>query len=141
MPLRSMRTMAQANSTFQINSWDEQTSNEVDGHLKITHAVVAFTYAGDLEGEGAVQYLMLYRDDGTAAVSGMERITGRLAGRSGSFVLQHRGGFANGVASGDFEVVKGSASGELAGLRGHGTAVAHADGATQFRLEYELPAQ
>ena len=85
-----------------------------------------------------MQYLMLYREDGTAAVIGLERITGKLAGRSGSFVLEHNGGFADGVASGDFNVVEGSASGELAGLRGRGKAVARKDGSTEFTLDYQL---
>ena len=131
-----MTTTTQAHSTFEVKSWDEKTSSEADGHLKITHSVVTFAYSGDVEGEGAMQYLMLYRDDGTAAVIGMERITGRLAGRSGSFVLQHHGGFADGVASGSFEVVEGSASGELAGLRGSGKAIARKDGSTEFTLDY-----
>ena len=136
-----MATATRARSTFQVKSWDEQTSSEVDGHFKITHAKVAFTYTGDVEGEGAMQYLMLYREDQSAAVIGLERITGKLSGRSGSFVLSHRGGYANGVASGEFEVVDGSASGDLAGLRGHGTAVAQSDGNTEFTMEYELPTQ
>lgn len=128
-----------AKATFAVKSWDEQTSSEVDGHLKITHANVVFTYSGEVEGEGAMQYLMLYRDDNaSAAVIGMERITGRLAGRSGSFVLQHRGGYTDGVASGEFDVVEGSASGELVGLRGHGTAIARKDGSTEFTIEYEV---
>ena len=136
-----MTTAARANSTFAVKSWDEQTSSEVDGHLKITHANVVFTYTGDVQGEGAMQYLMLYRDDESAAVIGLERITGKLNGRSGSFVLSHHGGYANGVASGEFEVVAGSASGEVTGLRGRGTAVARGDSSTEFTLEYELPGQ
>jgi uncharacterized protein DUF3224 len=136
-----MMTKTQAHSTFQVKNWDEQTTSEVDGHLKITSANVVFGYSGDVQGDSAMHYLMLYRDDGTAAVIGMERITGRLAGRSGSFALQHRGGYADGTASGEFEVVEGSASGELAGLRGHGRAIARKDGSTEFTLDYELPAQ
>lgn len=133
-----MTTTTQARSTFEVKSWDEQTTSEVDGQLKITHTKVTFGYSGDVEGEGAMQYLMLYRDDGSASVIGMERITGRLAGRSGSFVLSHRGGYTDGVASGEFEVVEGSGSGELSGLRGRGTAVAKKDGTTEFALSYSF---
>jgi hypothetical protein len=133
-----MTTTTHAKSTFAVKSWDEPTLSEVDGHLKMTRATVAFAYSGDLEGEGAMEYLMLYRDDGSASVIGMERITGQLAGRSGSFALQHRGGYANGTASGDFEVIDGSASGELTGLHGRGTAVARQDGSTEFTFDYEF---
>ena len=45
------------------------------------------------------------------------------------------------TASGEFDVVAGSASGQLAGLRGHGTAVARKDGTTAFSFDFELPAQ
>ena len=52
--------------------------------MKLTRADVAFKYTGDLEGSSVMQYLMLYRDDGTAKVIGLERVTGRLGGKSGS---------------------------------------------------------
>jgi hypothetical protein len=130
-----------ATSTFSVKSWDEQTCSEVDDHLKVTRAAVTFGYTGDLEGESAMQYLMLYRDDGSAAVIGLERVTGSLGGRSGSFVLKHNGGYADSTASGDFEVVDGSASGELVGLSGRGTATSHKDGRTEFTFDYELTAQ
>ena len=130
-----------ASSTFTPKTWDEETSSEVDGRLKITHARVTFGYSGDLEGESAMQYLMLYRDDGSAAVIGLERVTGKLCGKPGTFVLQHQGGYADNTASGEFDVVEGSASGQLAGLRGHGTAVARKDGTTAFSFDFDLPAQ
>jgi hypothetical protein len=136
-----MATTTQVRATFQVKTWDEETTSEVDGHLKITHAKVAFAYDGDLQGESAMQYLMLYRDDGSASVIGLERIVGQLAGKSGSFVLQHMGGYADGVASGEFEVVKGSGSGQLAGMRGRGTAVSRKDGTTELTLEYEFAPQ
>jgi hypothetical protein len=135
-----MTTTTHATSTFAVKSWDEPTLSEVEGHLKITRATVAFAYSGDIEGEGAMHYLMLYRDDGSASVIGMERITARLGGRVGSFVLKHRGGYANGMSSTDFEVVDGSASGELTGLRGRGNAVARQDGSTEFTFDYEFGA-
>jgi hypothetical protein len=136
-----MPTATQAHSTFQVKSWDEQTISEVEGHLKITEAKVAFSYSGDLEGNSEMRYLMLYRDDATAAVIGLERIIGKLGGRSGSFAVEYHGGYADGTASGDLDVVEGSATGELEGLRGRGTAVARKDGATEFTLNYELPRQ
>jgi hypothetical protein len=133
-----MTTTTHATSTFAVKNWDEPTLSEVDGHLKITRASVAFAYSGDLVGESAMEFLMLYRDDGSASAIGMERITGLLGGRSGSFVLQHNGGYADGKSSTDFEVIDGSASGELTGLRGHGTAVARQDGSTDFTFDYEF---
>jgi hypothetical protein len=127
-----------ATSTFEVKNWDEQTCSEVDGHVKLTRADVAFGYTGDLEARSTMQYLMLYRDDGTASVIGLERVIGRLGGKSGTFVLQYTGGYAEGVASGEVEVVGGSGTGELQSLSGRGTAIARHEGETSFTLDYEL---
>ena len=51
---------------------------------------------------------------------GPERVTGRIAGRSGSVVFQHARTFAEGVAQSKWFVVPGSGSEGLSGLRGEG---------------------
>src|SRR5438105_14725632 len=127
-----------ANATFEVKSWDEQTLSEVDGRLKLTRASVAFAYQGDLEGQSAVEYLMMYRDDGSASVVGLERLTGQLAGKAGTFVLEHQGGYANGTASAECTIVPGSGTGDLEGLRGNGTSTAHKDGTTKLTLGYDF---
>jgi hypothetical protein len=127
-----------AQSTFEVKTWDEKTVHEVDGRLKVTRASVAFAHHGDVEAEGAMEYVMAYRDDGSASVLGLERITGRLDGKTGTFVLESRGGYADGTASGELTIVEGSGTGELAGITGHGTSMATSDGKTAFELDYEL---
>ena len=127
-----------ATSTFEVKSWDENTLNDVDGRLKLTRASVVFAYHGDLEAQSATEYLMMYRDDESAAVVGLERITGQLGGKSGTFVVEHHGGYANGTASADCRIVPGSGTGDLAALRGSGTSVARKDGATSFTLDYDF---
>ncbi len=127
-----------AHATFQVKTWDEKTVNEVDGRLKITRASVVFAYTGDLEAQSAMEYVMAYRDDGSAAVLGVERITGRLHGKAGSFVVESRGGYADGTARGEVTIVKDSGTGDLASIAGHGTAVSTKEGKTAFELEYEI---
>ena len=82
-----------ANARFAIANWDEKPLSETPNQPKMTRADVAKTYTGEIEGEGQVHYLMMYRTDGTASFVGLERIIGRLAGKSGSFVLQRTGVF------------------------------------------------
>lgn len=110
----------QAKATFELKSWDEKPFSEVEGAGKLSHAVVRKTFHGDVEGDGALEYLMAYHTDGTATFTGLERIIGKLAGKQGSFVLRHDGTFEAGVAKTKWEVVPGSATGELKGLRGEG---------------------
>ena len=70
--------------------------------------------------------------------SGWNASPGRLDGKNGTFVLESRGGYADGTFRGDLTVVEGSGTGDLAGIRGHGTSMATKDGKTAFELEYEL---
>lgn len=115
-----------AAAAFTLKSWEEKPYNEMPGGPKLTRASVIKTYQGDIEGEGKVEYLMMYREDGSATFTGLERVVGRVGGRSGSFVLQHSGTFERGVATTTLTVVPGSGTAELRGLGGEGKfAVGH----------------
>jgi len=115
-----------ANSRFAIKSWDEKPYSEDPDQPKLTRATVTKTFSGDIAGEGHVEYLMMYRSDGSASFVGLERVVGDVAGKAGSFVLQRTGVFENGLAQESYVVVPGSGTGELRGLRGEGTsAVGH----------------
>ena len=119
-----MKTVA--NSRFAITSWDEKPYSEGPDLPKLTRAAVTRTFTGDIAGDAHLEYLMMYRSDGSATFIGLERIVGHVAGKAGSFVLQHTGTFENGVAKGSYFVIPGSGTGELRGLRGEGTsAVGH----------------
>jgi hypothetical protein len=127
-----------AKARFAIKSWDEKPYSEGPDQPKLTRASVAKTYTGDLEGEGHVEYLMMYRSDGSATFVGLERFVGRLAGKAGTFVLQRTGVFEGGHAKESYAVVAGSGTGELSGLGGDGTsAVGHGD-EHPFLLNYDL---
>jgi hypothetical protein len=127
-----------ANARFTLKAWDEKPFSAGPDLPKLTRASVTKIYAGDIEGEGQVEYLMMYRSDGTAVVVGLERITGRIGGRTGTFVLQRTGVFEDGQAKESYAVVSGSATGELSGLRGGGrSSIGHAS-EFPFALDYEL---
>ena len=107
-----------ATSTFEIKGWDAKPYDEFDDGRKLTRATVTKSYLGDIEGEGKLEYLMVYGPDGSASFVGVERVVGRIGGRSGSFVLQHNGTFQGGVARDTWLVVPDSGTGNLQGLRG-----------------------
>jgi hypothetical protein len=127
-----------ANARFAIKTWDEKPYNEGQGLPRLTRASVMKTFTGDIEGEGQVEYIMMYRGDGSATFVGLERVVGRIGGKSGTFVLQRIGVFENGQAKESYSVIPGSATGELQGLRGDGsTAVGHGV-EHPFSLNYDL---
>jgi uncharacterized protein DUF3224 len=110
-----------ANARFAIKSWDEKPYSEGQDLPKMTRATVTKTFTGDIAGDSQVEYLMIYRSDGTATFVGLERITGRIGNRTGSFVLQRTGVFEGGQAQESYSVVPGSATGDLRGMVGDGT--------------------
>ena len=126
------------NARFAIKSWDEKAYSEVQGLPKLTRATVSKTFSGDIEGESQVEYLMMYRSDGSASFVGLERVVGRLNGKSGSFVLQRIGTFEGGQAKESYSVVSGSGTGELRTLRGEGTSSVGHGSEHPFTLTYEL---
>ena len=128
-----------AKAQFTITAWDEKPYSEGQGLPKLTRASVTKRFSGDIEGEGQVEYLMMYRADGSAAFVGLERIVGRIAGRSGSFVLQRTGMFESGQAKESYSVIPGSGSGELQGLRGEGNSSLGHGTEYPFTLDFELP--
>lgn len=127
-----------AHARFAIKNWDEKPYSEGADLPKLTRATVTKVFTGDLEGESRVEYLMLYRSDGSATFVGHERVTGRIHGKSGTFVLQRVGVFENGQAKESFAVIPGSATGELRGLRGEGNSAVGHGSEHPVTLDYEL---
>jgi uncharacterized protein DUF3224 len=127
-----------ANAWFAIKSWDEKAYSEGPNQPKLTRAAVTKTFTGDIEGEGHVEYLMMYRNDGSATFVGLERVVGRMGGKSGTFVLQRTGIFEGGLAKESYSVIPGSATGELLGLIGDGSSAVGHGMEHPFSLDYEL---
>jgi hypothetical protein len=125
-----------ASARFAIKSWDEKPYSEGQDLPKLTRASVRKAFTGDIEGEGQVEYLMMYRSDGSAAFVGLERVVGQIGGRKGTFVLQRIGVFENGQAKESYSVVPGSATGELQGLRGKGSSAVGHGMEHPFTLDY-----
>lgn len=127
-----------ANARFVIKNWDEKPYSEGQELPKLTRASVTKTYTGDIAGDGQADYLMMYRSDGTAAFVGLERIVGRIAGKTGSFVLQRTGVFEGGQAKESYSVIPGSATEELSGLAGEGSTSLGHGSEYPFTLSYQL---
>jgi hypothetical protein len=129
-----------ATGTFKIDNWDENEILQTESGSKITNAKVSRSFDGDLEGEGGVEWLMGYGEDGTATFVGLERVVGRIGDKTGTFVLQHVGTFDGQVSKAQLTVVPGSGTGDLAGLRGEGSFEAGLgpEGERSIKLDLEV---
>jgi hypothetical protein len=130
--------MTKASGSFQLSSWNEDTYDDDPAH-KMTLATVEQEFSGDIEGDGAVRWLMAYRDDGTARFVGLQKVNGTLAGRHGSFVLETAGDFDGKMARWTVTVVPGSGTEELTGLDGAGSFGAEHGPEATYDIDYELP--
>lgn len=122
-----------ATGTFEIDFWEEGPYDERDG-VKLTRTRVTKTFRGEVEGTSTAELLMTYVADEGVAYVGLERITGSVRGRAGSFVLHHTAG----PSGASWTVVPGTGTGELAGLAGEATITIETDGGHSFALDYDL---
>lgn len=97
-------------------------------------------YHGDLEASALGEMLAaMTATKGSAGYVAIEKVTGTLAGRNGSFVLQHSGTMNRGAPTLSISVVPDSGTGELAGLTGKMSIQVAADGAHYYTFDYSLP--
>ena len=131
-----------ATGAIEGQTWNEQTYSEIGGGAKLTRVAVTNLFHGDIEGEGTLEYLMVYHDESTGSFIGLEHVAGYVGERSGSFVLQHSGTFEGGTVQATWFVVPGSGTGDLSGLQGEGGFVAkHGQQHVSFTLDYVFAVQ
>lgn len=138
--------MTSATATFEITeSTPEATPFAADdAGVAYGRMVLAKTFHGDLEGTSAVEMLFTRTPDAAGGFAGaayvaLERISGTIHGRTGSFAVLHVSTVtASGETWAQWPISPGSGTGELAGIAGEGRIDIGDDGAHSFTLEYEL---
>ena len=121
----------QASGTFAVTLTPQECGEATLGRMAIDKR-----FEGDLEGTSKGEMLAA----GTAVKSSagyvaLERVTGSLRGRSGTFALQHSGTMDRGAASLTIAVVPDSGTADLTGLRGT-MSIAISGGVHSYTFEY-----
>jgi hypothetical protein len=97
-------------------------------------------FSGALEGTSKGEMLAVGTAvEGSAGYVAMEQVTGTLAGRQGTFALQHSGTMTRGVGELVITVVPDSGTDQLVGLSGR-MDIKIADGKHFYDFEYTLAA-
>ena len=95
-------------------------------------------FHGDLEAVSKGEMLSAGTNvKGSAGYVAIERVTGKLHGKSGSFVLQHSGTMTRGAPQLAVTLVPDSGTGELAGLSGK-MSIKTAEGKHTYEFEYSI---
>ncbi len=96
-------------------------------------------FHGDLEATSKGEMLsFLDREKQSGGYIAIERVSGKLGGRSGSFVFQHSSTMTRGKPAQSIIVVPDSGTGELAGLSGSMVVNIAEGGAHSYDFEYSF---
>jgi hypothetical protein len=125
-----------ANAVIAVHKYQPWAYEEPGEGPVLTRIHVEESFTGDITADGVVEFLQAAQGDGSASFVGIERVTGQLAGRRGTFLLQDAGTVQDQIVSGDWFVIPGSGTGELAGLRGEGGFRANLGEGAQVHLDY-----
>jgi hypothetical protein len=113
------QTHARANTKISVHSSEAKPYDQI-ATPALMEIHISETFTGDIDGESTVRALQLQRDDKSASMVSLQRVTGKLAGRQGTFVLQGSEIVENGKIKATWFVVPGSGTGDLSRLRGEG---------------------
>ena len=124
-----------ATGTFDVKLTPQPAGDDALGRMTIDKQ-----FHGDLEAVSKGQMLAAMTDvKGSAGYVAIERVTGTLNGRMGSFVLQHSGTMTRGAPALTVTVVPDSGTEQLAGLEGAMQIIVE-PGNHSYEFEYTLPA-
>lgn len=132
------RTTARATGTFDVQIKPLGAYNSSD--LTLGRMSIDKQLHGDLEGTSKGEMLSAgsnVKDSGGYVA--MERVTGSLNGRTGSFVFQHSATMTHGVPSLSVTIVPDTGTGELAGITGDFKIIIDG-GKHSYEFDYSLPA-
>jgi Protein of unknown function (DUF3224) len=136
--MRYVRSMT-AHGTFEITTHAEPPYDVVDG-VPLIRVRFVKRFAGPLEATSEVHMIAARTPvPDSAGYVAIERVTGTLDGRAGTFVLQHSGTMTRGARALSVTVVPDSATGALTGLSGR-MDIEVVDGQHRYTFDFELPA-
>jgi uncharacterized protein DUF3224 len=129
--------MARATGAFDVTLTPQPSDDKADdgalGRLSLDKR-----FHGDLQATSKGQMLTAGTAvKGSAGYVAIERVSGTLLGKSGTFVLQHSGTMTRGEPQLTITVVPDSGTGGLTGLTGRMT-IMIADGTHSYAFEYTL---
>jgi len=129
--------MSRASGTFEIKLIPLATDDKAEG-ATLGRMSIDKQFHGDLEATSKGEMLTAGTDvKGSAGYVAIERVSGTLHGRSGTFVLQHSGTMTRGAPHLTVTVVPDSGTGQLVGLAGK-MEIKIADEKHSYDFEYTL---
>lgn len=119
----------------KVTPQDDKSDDPLLGRMSLDKQ-----YHGDLEATAKGQMLTAGTAvKGSGAYVAIEKVSGSLKGRTGTFVLQHTGSMTSGNFHLDVTVVPDSGTGALQGIAGKMNIIIAPGGKHSYEFEYTLP--
>ena len=131
--------MIHASGTFEVKIIPQKPDNKEAESASLGRMSIDKQFYGDLEATSKGEMLAAATEvKGSAGYVAMERVSGTLHGRRGTFILQHSGTMTRTAPQMSVTVVPDSGTGQLVGLAGTMT-IKIADGKHFYEFDYTLP--
>jgi hypothetical protein len=134
--LMTIKNKTTAKATITVHTYEPVEYDKQNDAPVLAKIHVAESFTGDIEGDGVVEFLQAARPDGSASFVGIEKVTGIVGGKKGTFLLQDAGTVTGSIVSGDWFVIPGSGTDQLRGLRGEGGFRANLGEGADVHLDY-----
>ncbi|HTW30376.1 MAG TPA: DUF3224 domain-containing protein [Candidatus Sulfotelmatobacter sp.] len=119
----------------KVTPQDDNTGDPLLGRMLLDKQ-----YHGDLEATGKGQMLTAGTEvKGSGAYVAIEKVSGTLKGRAGTFALQHMGTMTRSAPELTITVVPDSGTGQLKGISGKMKIIIAEGGKHSYDFEYTLP--
>ena len=130
-----------ASGTFEVKMTPQPSTHVDDANAATAvpaRLLIDKQFDGELQATSRGEMLAARTEiPGSAGYVALERVSGTLHERSGTFVLQHSGTMTRGIPQLIITVVPDSGTGDLVGLAGQMT-IHIAEGKHSYELEYTL---
>jgi hypothetical protein len=124
---------------FEVKVTPQKPDTQIARAANLGRLTIDKRFHGDLEGISKGEMLATHTDvPGSAGYVALERVTGSLKGRSGSFVLQHSATMTRGKPVAVVTVVPDSGTGELRGISGKMIISVANDGAHSYEFDFKI---
>jgi|SRR5215472_10835185 len=139
-PVQEKTRMTQhVSGSFEVKVLPQKPDSEVAQTASLSRMTIDKQFHGDLEAISKGEMIATQTEvKGSAGYVAMERVTGTLKGRKGSFVLQHSATMNRGVPALSIIVVPDSGTGELKGISGKMNIIIAPDGKHSYEFDYTI---
>ena len=128
-----------AAGAFDVKVTPQKPDTQIARAANLGRLTIDKRFHGDLEGISKGEMLATQTEvPGSAGYVALERVTGKLKGRAGSFVLQHSATMTRGSPKANIAVVPDSGTGELQGISGTMIITVGADGSHSYEFDYKI---